>query len=104
MYRGLHPLEMQEAQFFQIVLSGDFLLQGFRNKDLRQALFPTAARRSKERKRASGRVTRLLRLYRAHGLIKKISHTSYYRVTEKGQRVMSTALRLREIDIPQLAA
>ena len=47
---------------------------------------------------------RLLRLYRAHGLIKKISHTSYYRVTTKGQRIMSVALRLREIDIPQLAA
>ena len=103
-YRGLRPLQMEEAAVFQVILSGIFLLQGFRNKDVRQELFPSASRRPEERQRASGKVTRLLRLYRAHGLIKKVSQTSYYRVTTKGHRIMSVALRLREIDIPQLAA
>ena len=103
-YRGLRPLQMDEAAVFQVLLSGVFLLQGFRNKDVRHQLYPSVERRPPERKRAAGRVTRLLRLYRAHGLIKKISHTSYYRVTTKGQRIMSVALQLREIDIPQLAA
>jgi len=103
-YRGLRPLQMDEAAVFQVLLSGVFLLQGFRNKDVRHQLYPSVERRPAERKRAAGRVTRLLRLYRAHGLIKKVSHTSYYRVTIKGQRIMSVALRLREIDIPQLAA
>ena len=103
-YRGLRPLQMDEAAVFQALLSGEFHLQGFRNKDIRQRLYPSAGRRALSRKRASGKVTRLLRLYRAHGLIKKVSGTSYYRVTVKGQRIMSTALRLREIDLLQLAA
>jgi len=103
-YRGLRPLQMQEAVAFQVLLSGEFLLQGFRNKDIRRRLHPSAERRDPERKRAAGKVTRLLRLFRAHGLIKKISHTTYYRVTTLGQRIMAVALRLREIDIPQLAS
>lgn len=103
-YRGLRPLQMEEAAAFQVLLSGEFLVQGFRNKDVRHRLYPSAARRALARKRASARVTRLLRLYRAHGLIKKVPRTSYYRVTAQGQRIMSTALRLREIDMLQLAA
>jgi hypothetical protein len=103
-YRGLRPLEMQDAAAFQAFLSGEFLLQGFRNQDIRRRLFPSAERRDDERHRAAGRVTRLFRLFRAHGLIRKVPHTSYYRVTVVGQRIMTVALRLREIDIPQLAA
>jgi len=103
-YRGLRPLQMQEAAAFQVFLSGEFLLQGFRNKDIRHKLYPLSGRRETECKRAAGRITRLFRLFRAHGLIKKIPHTTYYRVTTKGQRIMTVALRLREIDIPQLAA
>jgi predicted transcriptional regulator len=49
-------------------------------------------------------MTRLFRLLRAHGLIQKVSRTSYYRVTRKGTHVLSTALRLRELDLAALAA
>jgi predicted transcriptional regulator len=52
----------------------------------------------------SARTTRSIRLLRAHGLIRKVSGTRYYRVTEKGHHVMSTAIRLREIDVARLAA
>jgi hypothetical protein len=103
-YRALRPLQMEEAAAFQVFLSGEFILQGFRNKDIRSKLYPSAERRELRRQRAAGKVTRLFRLFRAHGLIKKISHTSYYRLTTIGQRIMTVALRLREIDIPQLAA
>jgi hypothetical protein len=102
-YRGLRPFQMEEAAAFRVFLSGEFLLQGFRNKDIRRRLHPSAERRAADRQRAAGKITRLLRLFRAHGLIKKISHTSYYRVTNLGHRIMAVALRLREIDIPQLA-
>ncbi len=44
-------------------------------------------------------VTRLLSLLRSHKLIKKVPHTLYYRVTKLGQHVMSTALRLRNLDV-----
>lgn len=53
------------------------------------------------RRRAAGRVTRTLRLLCAHGVISKVPHTSYYRVTSYGDQVMTSALRIR--DLPTLA-
>lgn len=103
-YRGLRPLHMEEAAVFRIILSGQFLIQGFRNKDIRHQLYPASERRPLARQRASAKVTRLLRLYRAHGLIKKVPRTSYYRVTTTGHRIMSVALRIREFDTLLLAA
>ena len=103
-YRALRPIEPEEASLFQALLDGKFLLQGFHNRDIRSMLYPAAESNSAQRRQASGRITRLLRLFRAHGLIKKVSHTLYYRVTNRGQHVMTTALRLREIDIATLVA
>jgi adenylylsulfate kinase-like enzyme len=71
---------------------------------LRQRLMPHLEKSSEDRRRASGRISRTLRLLRAHRLIRKVSTTSYYRVTSHGQHLMSTALRLREVSIHTLAA
>ena len=103
-YRALRPIEASEARLFSVLLEGKFLFQGFRNKDVRQELMPSSESNRAARARASGRVTRLLRLLRAHGLIRKVSGTFYYRVTDRGHHVMTTALKLREIDIATLAA
>ena len=43
-----------------------------------------------ERRRQSGQVTRLLRLFRAHGLIQKIPHTQRYQLTAQGRRILPT--------------
>jgi hypothetical protein len=103
-YRALRPLSPQEAAVFQVVLNGAFHMQGFRNRDVRRCLEPARKPDSVQQRRLTGRATRWLRLLRAHGLIRKVSHTRYYRVTNKGQHVMSTALKLREVDIALIAA
>jgi hypothetical protein len=103
-YRALRPIDPEEARVFALLLDGQFLLQGFRNRDLRQRLKPSAERDPLTRKRVAGQITRTLRLLRAHGLIRKVSRTSYYRVTNAGQQLMTTALRLRDTDIAALAA
>ena len=98
-YRGLRPIELDEVRLFSVLLEGSFQLQGFRNRDIRRKLFPRAGRNAQERKKAAGRVTRCLRLLRAHGLIRKVSGTFYYRITKRGQEVMTTAQKLREINV-----
>jgi hypothetical protein len=103
-YRGLRPIGPKDAELFRVVLSGDFAIQGFRNKDLRERMGLGNPQDPLARRRASGRITRQLRLLRAHGLIRKVSGTRYYRVTQKGHHAMTTALRLREIDVEKLAA
>jgi hypothetical protein len=103
-YRGLRPIEPDEVRMFSVLQEGTFLLQGFRNKDLRSRLFPHVNRNDKERKRTAGRVTRLLRLLRAHGLIRKVSGTFYYRITQKGRKLMTTALKLRDTELLAMSA
>lgn len=102
-YRPLRPISPDEAPLFATVLRGEFAVRGFQNSDLRRHLFPTDAD-PVHRRQASARVTRHLRLLRAHGLIKKVSRTRYYRVTTKGHAVMTTALGFREYDVALLAA
>jgi hypothetical protein len=99
-YRGLRPLTAAEADLFRLALDGRFALQGLRNGDVR-ALWAQGSD-AQTRRRLSGRATRCLRLLRAHGLLGKVSGTRYYRVTARGQQVMTTALRLRELDLTQL--
>jgi hypothetical protein len=94
-YRALRPIDPEEAKLFAVLTEGQFLLQGFRNADLRNALFPPTRQPDKVRQ-AAGQVGRRLQLLRAHGLIKKVSGTFYYRVTKRGHQVMATALKLRE--------
>jgi len=103
-YRALRPVSPEEASVFAAVLQGQFLLKGFTNRDLRQRLEGKEVGEVQERRRQSGRTTRLLRLLRAHGLIRKVSGTRYYRVTPKGQRTMTAALKLRDADVATLAA
>ncbi len=103
-YRALHPVSPQEAAVFAAVLGGQFLLKGFTNRDVRQRLGLHPAAGLRERRRQSARTTRLLRLLRAHGLIRKVSGTRYCRVTPQGQRIMTAALKLRDADVTELAA
>ena len=102
-YRALHPTSREEAGVFRIVLDARFLLRGFTNRDLRQALWrgPDDPQQSRLR---SGRTTRLLRLLRAHGLIQKVGGTRYYRVTDRGRRIMAASLILRCADLKTIAA
>ena len=95
-YRALRPIDPEEARIFAVLLDAKFLIQGFRNRDLRRRLKPHAERDPVARNQASAQIGRYLRLLRAHGLIRKVSKTTYYRVTRIGHQLMTTALALRD--------
>ena len=103
-YRPIHPISPEDSKLLTSIMRGEFLLQGFRNADLRARLEPSAEPDATSRHKAAARITRKLRLLRAHGLIRKVSRTQYYRLTEKGQRVASTSLTFRDKDLAVLKA
>jgi hypothetical protein len=103
-YRALRPVSPEDSRLFEVILGGEFSLQGFRNRDIRERLEAQAEADPREHKRACGRITRLLRLLVAHNLIYKVVHTNYYRITKKGHEIMSTAIRFRNSEIALLAA
>ena len=103
-YRALHPISPADSTIFRLILRGEYLIQGIRNQDLRLQLYPGAELDYTARRKASARISRLLRLLRAHGLIFKVPKTNYHRLTKRGQEVMATTTRFRETDIALLAA
>jgi hypothetical protein len=93
--RGLNLLRVGEQRLFRAVLRGHHRLQGFRNRDVAHDLFGAAPRDQAGRRRRTARVSRLLGLLRAHGLIAKVPHSHRYRVTAKGDALMNAALYAR---------
>jgi hypothetical protein len=102
--RGLNPLAAGDAALLEAVHRGEFLLHGFRNRDLRGLLFPGAARDAAEERRRSAAVTRKLRLLRAHGLIRKVPKTHRYRISPKGAQVIAALLAARQADTAKLTS
>jgi hypothetical protein len=103
-YRALRPITAEESACFRRLLDGRALVAGVRAADLREVLSPGLPSDAADHRRRTGRVSRLLRLYRAHNLLAKVSHTRSYRVTPKGQQVMTAALACRAATLEQLAA
>jgi hypothetical protein len=97
-YRALRPISPEDASLFQVIMHGEFSIQGFRNRDLRQAFSQS------DMKNTSSRISRWLALLRAHKLIFKVAKTNYYRITRQGHQVMATALKFRQPDLALLAA
>ncbi len=103
-YRPLRPIAPEEADLFKAVMRGEHVLNGFRNRDLRELLTAGVKPNSKQGRAITARITRCLGLLCAHGLIRKVAKTTRYQITPKGHHAMTTALRLREVDVTKIAA
>jgi hypothetical protein len=100
-YRALNPLSVEDSRLLEAISKGETLLNGFRNRDLRESLFsPTKS--AKEQRRRSAAITRKLALLRAHGLIKKVPTTHRYHLTDHGRRIVTALLIALKADVDQL--
>jgi hypothetical protein len=97
--RGIQPWSTPDLELLSTVSSGDFLLHGFRNRDVASRLYNEPAKDDAERKRRSARVSRLLRLLRAHGLIEKVARTHRYLLTKHGAAVLAAVLGVRDLPL-----
>lgn len=99
--RGLNPLSGQDAELAEIVLRGEFTLHGFRNRDVRRRLHPDTTD-AHQRRRQSTQISRLLNLFRRHGLIQKIAGTHRYQLTAQGRRTLPAFLAARHANTDEL--
>ncbi len=93
-YRGFNLCSADDLALFTALARGEWQISGFRNASLRRVL-PTYS---------GPQLSRVLKRLHAHGLIKKVGRTYKYYLTQAGQQVVLTALKLRElVVIPSLA-
>jgi hypothetical protein len=100
--RALRPWAQEDVELFRAVSRGEFAINGFRNRDLQALLFKGAPASPKEKQRRSGRISRLLRLLRAHHLIKKVSSTYRYVLTANGSQIVAAVLTTQRITLDQI--
>jgi hypothetical protein len=104
-FRALHLGDPDDLALLQAISRGEFATAGLRNRDLRPLLYPSALRASPdELRRLCARISRRLRLLRAHGVIHKIPKTHRYRLTERGQLLTAALFAAREANVKQLLA
>jgi hypothetical protein len=86
--RAMNPLAPEDGALLAAIYRGEFLFHGFRNRDL--CRLTTAG--------SPAAVTRQLRMLRAHGLIRKVSHTHRYLLTTQGRVIVAALLAARQAD------
>jgi len=100
-FRALRLGDPADLALLEAISRGEFIPTGFRNRDLRRLLYASPRTTADDRRR-SGRLSRLLRLLRAHGVVRKIQKTHRYQLTERG-RLLTAALRAtRNATVQQL--
>jgi hypothetical protein len=102
-YRALNPWSAPDAALLEVIARGEWMVSGFRNRDIRGALYPGGAE-VPELRRQSGRVTRALARLRAHGIIKKIGGSYRYQLTASGRQIVTALLAARQADVEKLMA
>jgi hypothetical protein len=100
--RALRPWDAADQQLFETVMRGEFCVNGFRNRDLQRFLFEGTPDSPQEKRRRGARVTRRLRLLRAHGLVTKVQSTHRYVLSDKGRQVLAALLASQRLTMDQI--
>jgi hypothetical protein len=102
--RGINPFASEDGALLEAVSRGEFTLNGLRNRDLQRLLYSTPAATKEETRKRSAKVSRQLRLLRAHGILSKVAHTHRYQVTEQGRQILTALHTARQTPVNQLLA
>ena len=100
--RGLRVLG-EDNGLLMAISRGEFNLNGFRNRDLQLFLYSGQAANDVEGKRRCAAVSRKLRILRAHGLIKKVTHTHRYLLTDEGRIAITAISAAQRATVQQLS-
>ena len=101
--RGLNPHRPDDAQLLRAVNRADFVLNGFRNADIRSQLHPSTDDAVLLRRQV-GNVARRIRLLRVHGLLERQAGTHRYQVTPAGREIMTAVLNALDADPRRLVS
>jgi hypothetical protein len=100
--RGLR-LFGEDNGLLMAISRGEYSLNGFRNRDLQTRLWREEASDPWEAKRRCASASRKLRMLRAHGLIRKVSHTHRYLLTDHGRVVLTGLSAAQSATVAQLS-
>ena len=86
-YRGFNLFDGDDLDLFEAAVRGEFNISGLSNRWIRKYLAG----------KTTHQISRMLKRLHTHGLIKKIGRTYKYYLTNFGRRIITTALKTREL-------
>ena len=86
-YTGFNILEKDTLKLFTIISSGEYLINGFSNKLIREKYFEKEIT-----KKDINKLTRLLSKLKAHRIIKKVARKNKYYLTTNGRKIINSIL------------
>jgi hypothetical protein len=102
-FRALRLNDPADLALLDATSRGEFAPAGFRNRDLRGLLYRLPAQATpRDHRRLSAKVSRQLRLLRAHRAIKRIPKTHRYRLTSRGLLLTAALQATRRANIKDL--
>lgn len=101
--RGLRPWAEDDLALLRAISRGEFCVNGFRNRDLRPILYSKPAASVKELRSQSGRVSRLLRLLRAHHIIQKLSKSHRYQLSDRGRQIATALIAAHDLSLKTIS-
>jgi hypothetical protein len=101
-HAGFNPAREADVNLFRAVLDGNNVVRGFRNSDIREALYGSTEDAG-ERRRQSNAVGRMLKRLHVRGLIVKVPHSRRWHVSRKGHEVLGAVVQLYYHGIPAAA-
>jgi len=99
-FTRFNPLQDDDRNLFAAILSGEFTLSGFRNRDLCGKLYAQPAASDAEGKQRCARSSRLIANLCGHVLVAKVKDARLYRITKLGSQVLFAVLCFYKIDFP----
>ncbi len=93
-HRGINFFETNDLKFIQALVRGEYNISGFTNRLLQGHLLDWS----------SGKISKMLRRFKAHRLIKGVRHTYKYYLTKRAKGLLFAYLQLtNRVIIPALA-
>ncbi len=86
-YTGFNILQKDTLKLLSIISSGEYLINGFSNKNIRNKYFEIEIT-----KKEINKLTRLLAKLKAHGIIKKVARKNKYYLTTNGRKITNSIL------------
>lgn len=86
-YTGFNILQKDTLKLLSIISSGEYLINGFSNKNIKNKYF-----KMEINKKEINKLTRLLAKLKAHGIIKKVARKNKYYLTTNGRKIINSIL------------
>ncbi|MBU1854586.1 MAG: hypothetical protein KKF89_02610 [Nanoarchaeota archaeon] len=100
--RALNPFSKDDSTLLKTLMKGEYLINGFRNKDIRDQIFPHSPETKEESKKRSSNISRKLRMLRAHNLITKTRKTHRYQLTVKARKLITALIAAENASIEEI--